>query len=167
MSRPLTGSAAANSAIVSVTSIQGLPTAGEEGGEPAARVGAQIRPEQRVVIHMVVVAGQDIGPHRRQAVIIADEEEAARVASGGNALSLHSRALEVGVGDKRAAVGFARADAAARAGQRIYANHRGAGALYTGGAARAVIGLGDQLSIGRFGKALPRQQAARLVDPLA
>ena len=55
-----------------------------ERGQPALGVGADIGPEQGVIVDVVIVAGQHIGAHFGQRVIVADQQEAAHVAARGH-----------------------------------------------------------------------------------
>ncbi len=53
----------------------------DEGAQPPFRIRPDIPPEEGIIIDMVIVAGEHIGSHRRQCVIVADQQETAHVAA--------------------------------------------------------------------------------------
>ena len=103
------------------------------------------------------------------ASFVADQQEAARRRSGRHRAAAGTRPRSnPSLGTSVPRLAAAGAVAAARAGQRVGAEHRRARARRRRSApVDRVVDLGDLARIGRLGEALPGEQAARLLGPLA
>ena len=140
-----------------------------ERRQPPLGVGADVRPEQGVVVDVVIVArAAHRAPCRAARRCRRSAGSRARRSAPPTAPRLELRLAEIRVGDQRAEIGSRpaprrRASPVSGLTQSIGDPPRET----PSGPALASIDVGDLRRIGRLGEALPGEQAARLIGPLA
>src|SRR5947199_4542971 len=89
-------------------------------GEPSYRIAPDRAPEERIIVHVVIVAGQHVRPDRWDGPV---EDQQTLVAMGAKNPWLESRRAQVGGWRQRAGIVLRRRRAVLDAADRVNAEH--------------------------------------------